>query len=489
MTPPQVRRRAHAGGAARRRDRHRPRADAHRAAAKARRGGQVHRVLRSRAGVADGGRPGDALEHVARVRGDGGHVPGRRPDAALPAPTPAARPSRSSSSSATRASRGSSAPAPRPAPAYSETLDLDLDAVVPSLAGPRRPQDRVSLPRRGAIVLGRVRGRHAERQPPRRRVGRDLGDHVVHEHVQPGADGRRRAWSPRRRSSSACGRRPWVKTSLAPGIAGRGRLPRAGRPDGAPRRSSGSTWSASAARPASATPGRCPTRSRARSSATTSRWRPCSRATATSRPASTRRCAPTTWPRRRSSWPTRWPGASTPISRPSRSARARDGPVYLRDVWPSADEVDAALAGSFSSDLFTDEYGRIFDGDERWRRCPCPRASCSPGIRARPTCARRPSSSTTPTCRTSSTPACSCVLGDSVTTDHISPAGAFSPDTPAGKYLVSQGVAAARLQLLRRPPRQPRGDGAGHVREHPAAQRARRPRGRLHPPPAVAASR
>ena len=71
-------------------------------------------------------------------------------------------------------------------------------------------------------------------------------------------------------------------------------------------------------------------------------------------------------------------------------------------------------------------------------------------------------------------------LGDSVTTDHISPAGAIKEDSPAGAYLKEHGVETARLQLLRLAPRQPRGDGARHVREHPPAQPARAgDRGRL----------
>jgi aconitate hydratase len=57
------------------------------------------------------------------------------------------------------------------------------------------------------------------------------------------------------------------------------------------------------------------------------------------------------------------------------------------------------------------------------------------------------------------------ILGDSVTTDHISPAGSFGEATPAGQWLREQGVSACRLQLLRRPPRPPRGDDARHLRQ------------------------
>ena len=74
------------------------------------------------------------------------------------------------------------------------------------------------------------------------------------------------------------------------------------------------------------------------------------------------------------------------------------------------------------------------------------------------------------------------VLGDSITTDHISPAGSIKPDSPAGRYLVGLGRGVVRLQLLRRSARQPRSDGARHVRQRPAAQPSRaRHRGRLTP--------
>ena len=72
------------------------------------------------------------------------------------------------------------------------------------------------------------------------------------------------------------------------------------------------------------------------------------------------------------------------------------------------------------------------------------------------------------------------LLGDSITTDHISPAGSIAKDSPAGRYLIEHGVSAGGLQLLRRAARQPRGHGARHVRQHPPQERdGRRPRRRL----------
>jgi aconitate hydratase len=118
----------------------------------------------------------------------------------------------------------------------------------------------------------------------------------------------------------------------------------------------------------------------------------------------------------------------------------RDGPVYLRDVWPTSEEVDAALAGSFTSDLFTDEYGRIFDGDERWRGLPVPEGELfawdpeSTYVREATFFEHDADLSDIVDARVL------VLVGDSVTTDHISPAGAFAPATPAGRYLADKGV-------------------------------------------------
>jgi aconitate hydratase len=117
-----------------------------------------------------------------------------------------------------------------------------------------------------------------------------------------------------------------------------------------------------------------------------------------------------------------------------------DGPVYLRDVWPTPDEVEEALTGSFSSDLFDEEYGRIFEGDERWKQLPSPEGELfawdpnSTYVREATFFAHEADLSDIVDARVLA------VVGDSVTTDHISPAGAFAPDSPAGRYLVEQGV-------------------------------------------------
>jgi aconitate hydratase len=120
-------------------------------------------------------------------------------------------------------------------------------------------------------------------------------------------------------------------------------------------------------------------------------------------------------------------------------------PVYLRDIWPSQEEVAAALAGSVDAAMFKSEYGQVFDGDERWKSLAVPEGNLfrwekdSSYVKAPPffdgVTAKVGEFSDISGARALA------VLGDSVTTDHISPAGSIGADSPAGKYLIAHGVA------------------------------------------------
>jgi aconitate hydratase len=123
-------------------------------------------------------------------------------------------------------------------------------------------------------------------------------------------------------------------------------------------------------------------------------------------------------------------------------------PVYLRDIWPSAAEVEATLQSSIKSDMYRRSYGAVFAGDERWSGLEVPegdRFAWSPTS----TYVRRPPyfekmSKELPGAVPEITGArVITVLGDSVTTDHISPAGSIKKDSPAGRYLLEQGVTPA----------------------------------------------
>ncbi|HYF44772.1 MAG TPA: aconitate hydratase, partial [Acidimicrobiales bacterium] len=122
-------------------------------------------------------------------------------------------------------------------------------------------------------------------------------------------------------------------------------------------------------------------------------------------------------------------------------------PVFLRDVWPDSKEVDAVVADALQSEMFSTRYGAVLEGDERWQRLDVPAGDRFEWDESS-TYVRRPpffdGMAVEPEAPTDVEGArVLAILGDSVTTDHISPAGAIHPDSPAGRWLVDQGVARA----------------------------------------------
>ena len=118
--------------------------------------------------------------------------------------------------------------------------------------------------------------------------------------------------------------------------------------------------------------------------------------------------------------------------------------VYLRDLWPSAQEVHETIASAVQEEMFERTYADVFTGDERWRALPVPEGDLyewdesSTYVRLPPYfegMSREPES-----VEDVVGARCLVVLGDSVTTDHISPAGSIKPDSPAGTYLIEHGV-------------------------------------------------
>jgi aconitate hydratase len=123
----------------------------------------------------------------------------------------------------------------------------------------------------------------------------------------------------------------------------------------------------------------------------------------------------------------------------------KDGkPVFLRDIWPSTKEVDEVIRTSIKSAMFQKTYAEVFQGDERWRGLPVPegdrfawepdstyirRAPYFDGMPAQP----KPIADIRGA-------RVLCLLGDSITTDHISPAGSIRKTLPAGQYLIEHGV-------------------------------------------------
>jgi aconitate hydratase A / 2-methylisocitrate dehydratase len=118
-------------------------------------------------------------------------------------------------------------------------------------------------------------------------------------------------------------------------------------------------------------------------------------------------------------------------------------PVYLRDLWPSSAEVAEVIGRAVQSDMFRKSYAEVFRGDERWNSLEVPTGESfawgeSTYVRRPPYFDGMPS---TPQPLTDIRGGrVLAMLGDSVTTDHISPAGVIKLDSPAGRYLVEQGV-------------------------------------------------
>ena len=119
-------------------------------------------------------------------------------------------------------------------------------------------------------------------------------------------------------------------------------------------------------------------------------------------------------------------------------------PVYLRDIWPTPQEVESAMRSSVTREMFAKEYADVFSGDERWRALPIPEGDLyawdakSTYIKHPPYFEDMPLQA--PPLADLRSLRVLAVLGDSITTDHISPAGSIPADSSAGKYLIARGV-------------------------------------------------
>src|SRR6185295_12547990 len=118
--------------------------------------------------------------------------------------------------------------------------------------------------------------------------------------------------------------------------------------------------------------------------------------------------------------------------------------VFMKDIWPTASEVEEVIAQAITSDMFTDDYADVFAGDERWQNLETPSGDTfawdegSTYVRRPPYFDGMPEEPTA--VEDIEGARVLAKLGDSVTTDHISPAGAIKKDSPAGKYLAGHGV-------------------------------------------------
>ncbi len=126
-------------------------------------------------------------------------------------------------------------------------------------------------------------------------------------------------------------------------------------------------------------------------------------------------------------------------------------PVYLKDIWPSSDEISDYIARFVTSDLFTRSYTAVFEGTAQWKRLDTPDKAIydwpdSSYIR-QPPYFENLTAQPAPLAVINGA-RCLVKLGDSITTDHISPAGAIKPSSPAGEYLIEQGIKPDEFNSL-----------------------------------------
>ena len=390
---------------------------------------------------------------------------------------------------------------------YTKTITLDLATIEPSLAGPRRPQDRVALrdakPKFNAVLPDMVAaakkksgsgGGVAVAVPPEIEVGMQHGAVVVasitsctntsNPSVMIGA-----GLLAKKAVEKGLSRKPWVKTSLAPGsqvvtaylakagltpyldqlgfnLVGYGCTTCIGNSGPLPDEVAAAVEDKGLVVAAVLSGNRN----------FEGRIQPLVRANYLASPPLVVAYA--------------LAGSMTVDLTTEPLGQGTDGtPVYLADIWPSEREVQEAVLGAVGADMYREKYADVFKGDARWQALPAPTGDIyqwepdSTYIR-NPPYFEGLTSEPKPLVDIAKARVLA-VLGDSVTTDHISPAGSIRPDSPAGKYLIAHGVTAGRLQLVRRAPGQPRSDDARHVRQHPTAQRAGAGRRRwLHRAPA-----
>jgi len=124
-------------------------------------------------------------------------------------------------------------------------------------------------------------------------------------------------------------------------------------------------------------------------------------------------------------------------------------PVYLKDIWPSQAEIQEAIRNSLSPEQFARQYARVFEGDERWQELPAPTGVLyewdpnSTYIQEPPFFKEMPLEPPPP--KDIKGARVLALFGDSITTDHISPAGPIPPESPAGRYLLERGVPVSEF--------------------------------------------
>ncbi len=342
-------------------------------------------------------------------------------------------------------------------PVFSEYVELDLATVVPSLAGPSRPQDRVSLDVMKQSTAQHLAGMGASSTPVR--VTLASGEQVTLDHaavVIAAITSCTNTSNPsvmlaagllaRKAVEKGLERKPWVKTSLAPGskvvmdyYERAGVLPHLEKL-GFNLVGFGCTTCIGNSGPLPAEISAAVNENDLAVAGVLSgnrnfegRVNPDVRLNYLASPPLVVAYA--------IAGTLDWDPYNDPIG------QGTDGPVYLRDIWPTTAEVAEAVASSVTVEQFRREYGAVFEGDARWQAIDAPSGDRFAWDDASTYIARAPYFDGMPAQPTPITDIVGArvmaVLGDSVTTDHISPAGNIRATAPAGLYLQGRGVAPA----------------------------------------------
>ena len=368
-----------------------------------------------------------------------------------------------------------------PEPRFNEVVHLDLDTVVPSLAGPKRPQDRVALPDVWDSFVKAFHD-HEESDPKAAEIGRFMAEGgTTRQDTLPGGDDLTGAEVPiegngavrdgsvviaaitsctntsnpsvmvaagllaKKAVEAGLQTKPWVKTSLAPGSrVVTDYLDRAGLTPhldklGFALVGYGCTTCIGNSGPLIAEVGAAVDEADLNVVAVLS---------------GNRNFEGRVHPQVRAAYL-----ASPPLCVAYALAGRVDldlssdplgegdgGPVYLRDIWPDPKEVAAAVAASITESQFDEQYGRVWDGDEHWQELPSPTGPMYAWDPASTYVQEPPFFADLGRARAVGDIEGARMLvkvGDSITTDHISPAGAIKADAPAGRYLQGLGVAPA----------------------------------------------
>ena len=339
-----------------------------------------------------------------------------------------------------------------PDPVFSETLDLDLSAVEPSVAGPKRPQDRVALPRSWESFTAAFGDQLDGSDPATDRL--DHGSVVIaaitsctntsNPSVMVAA-----ALVARRAVEAGLAVRPWVKTSLAPGSrVVTDYLDRAGLQPyldklGFELVGYGCTTCIGNSGPLLEDVGREVDERSLVVAAVLS---------------GNRNFEGRIHPQVRASYLASPPlvvayalagTVHTDLAADPLGHTPEGDPVFLRDLWPTAEEVRQAMSSAITPDQFEEEYGRIFQGDERWAALSSPTGSMYEWDPSS-TYVREPpffEGIDEPVGKPEDIVGARVLekVGDSITTDHVSPAGSIKADSPAGRWLQEHGVPPAEF--------------------------------------------